>query len=77
MNTTKEKSLPMAIGLNFLLPGAGYMYMGKVILGLLALWLYVVFAFLAENGFVLMWFMFNIIMGIDMYVIWKRRNKKI
>ena len=34
MSKIKEKSVPLAIGLNFLLPGLGYMYMGKVILGI-------------------------------------------
>ena len=37
MSAIKEKSIPLAIGLNFLLPGIGYMYMGKVIIGIAAL----------------------------------------
>jgi len=37
MTAIKDKSLPFAIGLNLLLPGAGYMYMGRVILGIGAL----------------------------------------
>ncbi len=48
------KSIPLAIGLNFVLPGAGYMYMGRFIAGIgcmlfLAL---LVFAGGAENGLV-------------------------
>jgi len=37
MSAIKEKSIPLAIGLNFLFPGIGYMYMGKVIIGIAAL----------------------------------------
>ena len=33
----QERSIALAIGLNILIPGAGYMYMGRVILGFLAL----------------------------------------
>lgn len=34
MAEIKEKSIPLAIGLNLLLPGLGYMYMGKIIVGI-------------------------------------------
>ena len=34
-STTERKSLPLAIGLNFLVPGLGYLYMGKWLPGLL------------------------------------------
>jgi len=37
MSELKEKSIPLAIGLNFLLPGVGYMYMGKVVVGIAAM----------------------------------------
>ena len=37
MGDTREKSLPLAIGLNLVLPGAGYMYMGRIALGIGAL----------------------------------------
>jgi hypothetical protein len=30
----KEKSLPVAISLNLLLPGTGYLYMGKIVVGI-------------------------------------------
>ncbi len=32
----KEKSLPLAIGLNLLLPGIAYMYMRKWVVGIFA-----------------------------------------
>ena len=35
MKELKAKNLPLAIGLNIVLPGLGYMYMGRPIIGLL------------------------------------------
>ena len=37
MSAPKEKNIPLAIGLNLVLPGLGYMYMGKVVVGIAAL----------------------------------------
>ena len=39
-----EKILPIAIGLNFVFPGAGYFYMGKNLLGFFAMFVILVAA---------------------------------
>lgn len=66
----KEKSLPLAIGLNLILPGVGYMYMGKVIVGIGALIL--ILLILASTSLMVLlpvWLGLNLIMAIDMYLI--------
>lgn len=73
----KEKSLPAAIGLNLLLPGAGYFYMERYVLGLLALCLIgmmlftmpLIFAFGAGLSM-------NLIMAIDMIILNNKRTKE-
>ena len=77
MGNAKEKSLPLAIGLNLLFPGLGYMYMGKVIIGIAAALLIV--GIYATTGLLYIgptWIVMNVIMGIDM-VILNNKNKKI
>jgi hypothetical protein len=77
MSEIKEKSVPLAIGLNFLLPGLGYMYMGKVILGIAALFLIIgIYAVYALSGLLLTWIVMNIIMAIDMLIL-GNKNKKV
>lgn len=66
----KEKSLPLAIGLNLLLPGLGYMYMGKLIVGIFAFLL--VIGIVVTSGFFVVvptWIVLNIIMAIDMMIL--------
>ncbi len=74
----KEKSVLLAVGLNLLLPGAGYIYMGKIYLGVLGLLLIVALAYstplIAASG---VWLGFNIIMGIDMVLLNNKRQKSI
>ncbi|MDP1570373.1 MAG: hypothetical protein Q8L86_10240 [Vicinamibacterales bacterium] len=72
----KEKSLPLAIGLNLVLPGAGYIYMGRVILGLAALCL--VSLVVVSTGLLLLlptWLGINAIMAIDMVILFNKRRK--
>jgi hypothetical protein len=74
----KEKSLPMAIGLNILLPGVGYMYMGKWIVGIFAC--LVVVGIYASSGLLFLgpvWVGLNLIMGIDMVILSNKNKKKI
>ena len=74
MNQVKEKSIGLAIGLNLLLPGVGYMYMGKVIVGIGAL-LLVLGMFAVEAAYVLpAWIGINIIMAIDMLLLGKKSS---
>ena len=77
MAEIKEKSIPLAIGLNLLLPGLGYMYMGKIIVGIAAL-LLIVGIYAVSSVFALFstWLIMNVIMAIDMIILGKKRNKE-
>ena len=74
----KRKSLPLAIGLNIILPGIGYIYMGRVIIGILA-FLFIILGLVSQplNKFFSVWLFLNIIMAIDMYMLDRRRKKKL
>jgi len=72
----KEKSMALAIGLNLLLPGVGYMYMGKVVIGIAAVLLIIgIYATTALLYIVPTWIVMNAIMAIDMFIL-KSKNKK-
>jgi hypothetical protein len=78
-NELKEKSIPLAIGLNLLWPGIGYMYMGNIVLGLCVLILIPIFiivvpipAFSISICIVL-----QVVMLIDMLILGKEREKEI
>jgi TM2 domain-containing membrane protein YozV len=78
MNATTQKSLPLAIGLNLLLPGLGYMYLGRIVLGIGALLL--VFVIVASAGllfFVPAWLTMNVIMALDMVILFNKRKAAI
>ncbi len=78
MAKTKEKSLGLAIGLNLLLAGAGYMYMGKWIVGILAFLLIVgIYATSGVAGLGSAWLVMNVIMAIDMYILHKKNKNKL
>ena len=71
-----DKLLPLAIGLNLIFPGLGYAYLGRWVLGIGAA--LVVMAAIAVVGFLLyipVLIAMNIIMAIDMYVLFKRKEK--
>jgi TM2 domain-containing membrane protein YozV len=74
----KEKSIALAIGLNILIPGAGYMYMGRVILGSLAL-LLVTAIYLTTPPITIAttWIAYNAIMAIDMFILGSKRKREI
>lgn len=77
MGATKAKNLPLAIGLNILLPGLGYIYYGKWIVGLAGGAL--VIAIAASNparSALMVWLMMNAIMLIDMMLLHSRMKKK-
>jgi|GEM_PF-1722672 len=75
--STKEKSLPLALGLNFLLAGAGYMYMGKWLVGIFAFLLIImIFAFTPMDTFGPVWLTMFVIMTIDMIIL-HNKNKKL
>ncbi len=74
----EERSLALAIGLNFVLPGAGYMYMGKWFLGLLA---GIIFfgSYFAIGWFFMAqaWLGLCLLMTIDMMILFNKRKKQI
>ena len=73
----KEKSLPLAIGLNILLPGVGYIYMGKWIVGIAAIFLiYGIYLTTALLFLIPSWLGMNVIMAIDMMIL-NNKNKKL
>jgi len=75
MTKIKDKSLPLAIGLNLLLPGAGYMYMGRVILGIGAM--LIVSLIVLGSGLLLIvptWLGTNAIMAIDMWILFNKNK---
>jgi len=77
MNMNKAKNLPLAIGLNILLPGLGYIYYGKWIVGLAggALVIAIAASNPARNA-LMVWLMMNAIMLIDMLMLHSRMKKK-
>ena len=78
MGNVKEKNLPLAIGLNLLLPGVGYIYMGKWIVGIAALFL--IISIYAGTGLIYIlptWIGMNVIMAIDMIILSKKNKEKI
>ena len=77
MSDEREKSIPLAIGLNVLLPGLGYMYMGKVIVGIAALLLIIgIYAVTSIFALFSTWIVMNVIMAIDMFVLGKKKAKE-
>lgn len=76
--TPKEKSIPLAIGLNLVLPGIGYMYMGRVILGIFVILLIgMIYAGTAVMGLFYAWGGLNVIMAVDMIILGKKREREI
>jgi len=75
-NEPKEKSLGLAIGLNLLLAGAGYIYMGRVIVGIAAILLIVgIYAVTPIQILVFSWITMNAIMAIDMIILNNKKKK--
>ncbi|MBU0801506.1 MAG: hypothetical protein KKB56_17605 [Gammaproteobacteria bacterium] len=77
MTTIKEKNLPLGICLNLLLPGLGYIYMGRWFLGVIAgaLILAIIFSAPAQNVLVV-WLVMNLIMLIDIILLHGKNRKK-
>jgi ribosomal protein L32 len=76
MTAAREKNLPLAIGLNLVLPGAGYVYLGRVLLGLLACLLVVAIMLSTDLMTVVpVWIGLNLIMAIDMWILHKKHRE--
>lgn len=75
MTKSKTKSLAAAIGLNILLPGAGYFYMGRWLAGILggALIIAISMRSSPENVF-MAWAISNLVMIIDMCLLHSKRQ---
>lgn len=74
---SKSKSRTAAIGLNLLLPGAGYLYMGRWFAGIFggALILAILMCSSQEHFF-LVWIVTNLIMAVDMCLLSSDRQYK-
>lgn len=77
MTNSKSKSLAAAIGLNLLLPGLGYLYMGRWIVGVLGGALVVAILLRSPPEHLLIgWMAANLIMMIDMCLLGSRHRAK-
>jgi hypothetical protein len=74
MSTIKEKSLPVAILLNVVLPGVGYMYLGRVLLGIIV---FLVIVPLSIFTMGIGWLVFLLLMTIDMFTFHKKHQKAV
>lgn len=73
MSNIAGKSLAAAIGLNLVLPGVGYMYLGRVILGLGALLLVAAMTYSAPLIMLIpTWVGINLVMAIDMVILFNK-----
>ncbi|NCC53730.1 MAG: hypothetical protein EOM20_21340 [Spartobacteria bacterium] len=82
--TLKEKSLALAIGLNFIFPGLGYFYLSEIYRGILALFitlLLVIFSFSSPISFLMfgIWLPLSLILffTIDMIILHRKYTKKL
>lgn len=74
----KEKHLGLAIGLNLFLPGLGYMYMGKIVVGIIAVFLVMgIFATTSIIYIIPTWIIMNVMMAIDMAFLNKKNEAKL
>ncbi len=74
----KAKSTAVAIGLNLILPGLGYLYMGRWVTGVLCCLL--VGAIYMTSAVILIvptWLLMNLIMAIDMVILSNKHQKKV
>lgn len=73
-----EKSLPLAIGLNILLPGLGYLYMGRWFIGIVGgLLIIAILATTPIATLLLVWLVMAAIMAIDMVILFNKRKAEI
>jgi TM2 domain-containing membrane protein YozV len=70
----KAKDLVLAIVLNALLPGVGYMYMGRVPLGVLVLPIVSLLIILSHWAWWLVWML---VMGVDMYIFHLKNKREV
>ena len=69
----QKKSGALAAGLNLVIPGAGYMYCGRVFLGIIALLFALAMAFTVPYGAIGLW----LVMIIDGFLCAERYNRKL
>ena len=75
-NVSQAKSLQLAIQLNLVFPGLGYFYIGKTIIGIAAVLLFIgICATTGLSHIIQTYIVINVIMAIDMFI-WNSRNKK-
>mgnify|MGYP006424190985 CR=1 FL=1 len=77
MAKQRIKSLPLAIGLNLLCPGLGYMYMGKIIVGIgAALLVFMIYLTNVTAYIIPTWLIMNLVMALDMIILQNKEQKK-
>lgn len=76
MAEQKTKNLPLAIGLNLLYPGLGYMYMGKIIIGIGAALLVTMIYLTNVTAYIIpTWLIMNLVMALDMFILHNKAQK--
>ena len=67
----------MAIGLNLLVPGMGYLYMGKWLVGIVGSAI-IIGTYLTSPAILIgqIWLGMNVIMAIDMFILSKKHKEK-
>jgi hypothetical protein len=75
-NKPQPKNLTLAVGLNFVLPGAGYFYMGRQLIGILGGALIIALIYLADwQNVLIVWLSVNVVMALDMIIINSKQAK--
>ena len=73
----KSKSRAAAVGLNILLPGSGYLYMGRWFAGIFGgALILAILARTTQEHFFLVWIVTNLIMSIDMCLLSSSRQDR-
>jgi hypothetical protein len=75
MTNPKSKSLAAAIGLNLLIPGAGYLYLDRWVAGILGGGLVIAICLRSPSeNLLIVWAVTNLIMMIDMCLLNSRHH---
>lgn len=73
-----EKSLPLAIGLNFIFPGLGYFYLGDAYRGVLAVLVGMLILLSSPIIFVIpVWIGLMAVFSVDMFTLYRKRERQI
>jgi len=73
----RKKNLPLAIGLNIVLPGLGYIYMGRFVIGIVAAVLTIGYIATEPSHVGQTWAFMNLIMCIDMFFLSSKNRERL